>query len=118
MSEWEGKERRSANITLGDLLLELRELKVDVKYLVENFSKHTKEDKETFEKISRDQVFVQRIIFGAFGAWAFFQLLISLGIFDMSNRPPHPNNPIGNTSRNDNYPLGTVSSIDGKGKLA
>lgn len=80
MTNWDGREHRSANVTLNDVLLEVREVNNDVKYLKEKMMEHIVDDKKTFEAIRRDVTWSQRIIFGLIGAWAIIQFLVSSGI--------------------------------------
>lgn len=106
MNEWEGKERRSGNATLYDILLEVKEVRGDVKHLITSFDAHLQDDKENFSSIKKDVTFLQRCAFGLFGAWAFFQFLISSGAFSINNSVTNPNNNNSNIRSNNNAHVG------------
>jgi hypothetical protein len=79
MNDWDGTDRRASGVTLNDILLEVRDVKNDVRHLVEKVDTHVKEDKAAFENIRKDVTFAQRIIFGGIGAWFIIQFFIQIG---------------------------------------
>ena len=83
--DWDGTDRRSSNVSLQDILLEVRELRNEVKHLVSSFNTHLNDDKENFSIIKKDVIFLQRCAFGLFGAWALFQFLISSRALSINN---------------------------------
>jgi len=113
MSDWEGKERRSGNVTLYDVLLEVREVKNDVKHIVDNFGKHLIDDHDRFEelnkKVSKHQVFV---VSGT-AVILFIQFLIASGAIDIHGMFASDNNRL-RVTRDANNTLGENFSITRK----
>lgn len=108
MSEWEGKERRSGNVTLYDVLLEVREVKNDVKHLVENFNSHLKDDHERFEELNKKVGKHQIYVISGTAIILFIQFLVSSGAIDIhglfasnnndSGMYNHANHPVGESA--------------------
>lgn len=117
MSDWDGTDRRHSGITLNDILLEVREVKNDVRHLVDKVDNHVLEDKEAFGTIRKDLIWVQRIVFGAIGAWFVIQLFIQLGAFRLHNSIPDTNNRSGNVVYSRASSLGTGEHSTREGSM-
>lgn len=85
MNDWEGNERRSAKITLYDVLLEVREVKNNLDHLTKYVEAHVEDDKKAFESIRKDVSWAQKIIFIGLGAWLLVQFFASTGAIRFRN---------------------------------
>lgn len=76
MSDWEGKERRTGNITLYDVLLEVREVKSDLKNIAENFKSHLAQDTKDFDSVKSEIKILNRFMWLGLGGIAGLQFLM------------------------------------------
>ena len=118
MGDWDGKEHRASNVTLGDILLELREVKGDVKNLLVQFAEHKQDDKSQFGEIKKDVLWIQRLTFGAIGAYFLVQFLIQLGALNLNSRFLDTNNRGYTTNNLHGYNSRPSGDIKGEGRLA
>lgn len=58
---------------MRDILIEMRS---DVKHLVENFNKHTQQDKDSFDKIEKDFRWVIRVMWAGGGIISFVLVVV------------------------------------------
>lgn len=126
MSEWpEGKERRSANITLNDILLELREMKQEfkgeMKLIYERFDNHAKEDTQNFSTISTlikslttTVSWLQKGFFFVIGGYALLQFLFQTNILSFDNNISSSNNSSGRTVYRESESVGRYENRSGK----
>ena len=103
MSDWEGKERRSSNTTLNDILLELREMKSDFKgemrLIYERLDSHAKEDSTTFKtiteivtSITKTVGWLQKGFFIVIGGYLLLQFLLQARVITLNNYFPSSDN--------------------------
>ena len=108
MTSWDGKEHRASNITLHDILLELREfkaehkvdnteLKGELKLFNERLDHHAKEDAGTFKtlyelinKATGAVTWLSRVVTLAIGGGLVIQFLIQTGIIPLNRSPTPP----------------------------
>ena len=74
MTSWDGKERRQSMFD-REFYDKMMEVHSDVKHLVEHVAAHIKEDKASFAKIEKDQVWTNKIIYGGLGIVAFIEFV-------------------------------------------
>lgn len=117
MSEWQGNERRVSNITLNDVLMEVREVKNDVRHFTKSFDEHAKADKEFQDKVSNDVIWIQRIGFGLVGIWVFVQFLFQIGALDLRSGQGNSNNSNNNGMGVPNPHVGKHNGITREGEL-
>ena len=72
MTNWDGKERRMSSED-HDILIEIRR---DVKNLIQNFESHTKDDKEQFKIIARENEWTKKILYGGIGVVVFVEFVM------------------------------------------
>ena len=128
MSNWDGKEQRTANITLNDILLELREMKQevkgDMKLLHERFENHAKADDTTFKAftLSLTEVittvgWLQKGFFLVIGAYILFQVLVQVHIISFDKHIPDSNDNSSYSSSDDSAYVGRHPNFKGKGSM-
>ena len=127
MTDWpDGKERRSANITLNDILLELREMKSDfkgeMKLIYERIDNHAKEDTTTFNTISAliktltsTVSWLQKGFFVVIGGYVILQFLLQARVITLNNYLPAPNYSSGSIVSSQPQPVGRHENVAREG---
>lgn len=100
-NDWDGSDRRGSKVSLNDILLEVRECRNDIKHLTTSFNAHLVDDKENFGIVKKDLTILQRVAYGAFGAYILIQFFVSIGALNFSNSSIGSNNS-DNINRNHN----------------
>lgn len=130
MNDWpDGKERRSANITLNDILLELREMKSEfkgeMKLIYERLDNHAKEDTTTFSTISAliktlttTVGWLQKGFFVVIGGYLLLQFLLQTHIISFDNNFSSSDNSSGRIERSQPQSVGRHENSSREGRSA